>query len=444
MKALMNFVKLHPANIDKKTQIIIEHFRGEVAGKLGGRAKAMLVTSSRLAAVKYTMAFKRYIEEKGYNDLGVIVAFSGSIDDGSGPRTESDINQFKTSEIEDKFATDAYQVMIVANKFQTGFDQPLLCAMYVDKVLTGIAAVQTLSRLNRMYPGKQEVFILDFVNDWADIKAAFENYYTVTELDRETDVNVIYSMERKLMSYHVFTAQEVESLTNLWYGERNKERILSQVLHWLEPARDRFDALTEEKQFEFREMVKKFIRSYGFITQMIRLEDEELHRLNTYLSFLYKELPRAGSKGAINLSDEVDLESIRIAEIGTDSVDLIGGKELKNTGGSPGIKKEEEIEPLSAIIQRMNERFGTDFTEADKILLATLSALEKDDELILQARVNSIEELARPFGESFKKALTAVVLENEEFFSAVGSNTDIVAYLQKESLPLFYAKAQEQ
>lgn len=440
-RSIMNMVKLHPANIEKKSEIIVEHFRSKVAHKIDGKAKAMVVTSSRLAAVRYTMAFKKYISNMGYTDLGVLVAYSGSIDDGSGARTEADINGFPSTEITNKFDTDAYQVMIVANKFQTGFDQPLLSAMYVDKILTGIAAVQTLSRLNRTHKNKTNVFVLDFMNDWTVIKAAFENYYTVTELDRTTDINVVYEIERRLDGFGVYTQQEVKNLADIWFNKTDTEGVLKQVLRFLDPAKDRFSALNDERQFEFRELTKKFIRSYSFITQMVQLQDEELHRLNAYLTFLYKELPLVGGR-RVDISGEVDLSSIKIEDIGTESIELEGGKELKNPGGSAGVQVEEDREPLSMIIEEMNERFGTEFEQSDKILLAAMVSLEQDEDLILKAKNNSIEDFARPFAEAFEKVLMKLMVENEAFFDAIGEDREKIDFLERRMLKPFFDKVQ--
>ncbi|MGN0301756.1 MAG: type I restriction endonuclease subunit R, partial [Anaerotardibacter sp.] len=432
-RSLMNFVKLHPANITRKAQIMIEHFRGQVMPLLNHKAKAMVVTSSRLAAVRYTSAFKAYIEEKGYKDMDVMVAYSGSVDQGFGPMTESDMNGFPDTETRARFATDDYQVMIVANKYQTGFDQPLLCAMYVDKVLTGIAAVQTLSRLNRTYPGKEEVFVLDFVNDWETIKASFEDYYTVTEIDRTTDPNVVYDIERRLEGYRIYTAKEVEAVADTWYNAKDRSKVLPKVLSALEPAKQRFEAIGDEnRQYEFRELAKKFVRSYGFITQMVRLSDMDLHYLNLYLTFLLKELPKPSGSHIPNLNDEVDLDSLRIDEIGTRQIQLDGGTELKNGGANAGVKPEDPKEPLSEIIKRINAQYGTKFEKADKILKACLERLDSDEDLVLKAKNNSREDFETPFTTALNNVLMEQMLENEEFFKLVGTNEDFLKALSKE------------
>ena len=230
IKSVMNWVKLHPTNISQKVQIIIEHFRENVGLRLNGKAKAMVVTSSRKAAVRYKLAFDKYIAEQGYSDVAALVAFSGEVSDPESgiekvTETSTMMNPgLKGRDLRDAFATDEYNVMLVANKFQTGFDQPLLVAMYVDKRLSGVAAVQTLSRLNRVAPGKDQTFVLDFANSAEDIIEAFEPYYEATTLADVTDPNIVHQTMRKLDAAGIYQESEINGLVADYLAHTGHER----------------------------------------------------------------------------------------------------------------------------------------------------------------------------------------------------------------------------
>ena len=434
-KALMNFVKLHPSNISKKAQIMVEHFRSTVATLLEGKAKAMVVTSTRKAAVLYTQAFQAYIEEKGYSDMGVMVAFSGKLDVDGFEYTEAGMNGVPETKTAETFAKPEYQVMIVANKFQTGFDQPLLCAMYVDKILTGISAVQTLSRLNRCYPGKQEVFVLDFVNDAETIKKSFDDYYTTTEIDRVSDPNALYEIESRLEGYRVYTPQDVETLTDFWFGSPRSDDDNAKLQVMLSPSVERYCALEDERQYEFRELAKKLVRSYTFITQMVRLMDTELHRTVAFLSHLIKELPKPGGIERVFLEDEVDLESVVIEDLGQQSIMLEGPGELHNGSGGAGIVREDPKESLSVLIERFNARFGTDFGPSTEGTLSGMDGvLDADKDLELKFKNNSLEDLRLAWNDVFDNVAMAVMQENMDFFEVVGMNKEAYEMLKEEML----------
>ena len=434
-KALMNFVKLHPSNISKKAQIMVEHFRSTVAHMLDGKAKAMVVTSTRKAAVLYTQAFQAYIDEKGYSDMGVMVAFSGKLDVDGFEYTEAGMNGVPETKTAETFAKPEYQVMIVANKFQTGFDQPLLCAMYVDKILTGISAVQTLSRLNRCYPGKQEVFVLDFVNDAETIKKSFDDYYTTTEIDRVSDPNALYEIESRLEGYRVYTPQDVETLTDFWFGSPRSDDDNAKLQVMLSPSVERYCALEDERQYEFRELAKKLVRSYTFITQMVRLMDTELHRTVAFLSHLIKELPKPGGIERVFLEDEVDLESVVIEDLGQQSIMLEGPGELHNGSGGAGIAREDPKESLSVLIERFNARFGTDFGPSTEGTLSGMDGvLDADKDLELKFKNNSLEDLRLAWNDVFDNVAMAVMQENMDFFEVVGMNKEAYEMLKEEML----------
>ena len=293
VRAIRQFETLHPHNISQKTTVMLEHFRNVTRHKIGGRAKAMVVTPSRLHAVRYLLEFKRQIEEKGYTDLDVLVAFSGEVEDNGITYTEEKLNTTKTGEtIKEKalpaaFHTDEYGMLIVAEKYQTGFDEPLLHTMFVDKKLSGVKAVQTLSRLNRTMRGKVDTFVLDFVNSAEDIRKAFEPYYEETVLEEETDPNVIYDLKNTLDEFRVYQQLEIDRFAEIFYTDKEQEQgDLGKLQGTIRPALDRFEALEEEKQELFKSTLARFNRIYAFITQVCRLFDKEIHKFRACLKTL--------------------------------------------------------------------------------------------------------------------------------------------------------------
>jgi type I restriction enzyme R subunit len=290
MKGLMRWVRLHPYNISQKVQIIVEHFRENVQPLLDGHAKAMVVTASRKEAVRYKLAIDRYIREQGYANLATLVAFSDEVSDpdsGPAPFSEHSMNPgLKGRDIREAFKTDEYQVLLVANKYQTGFDQPLLCAMYIDKRLDGITAVQTLSRLNRTAPGKSATYVLDFVNDPADILAAFKPYYKRAELANVTDPNLIHALQNKIDDARIYTDSEIDAFVLVYLDPKGKQAAMQAALA---PAVERFrvrwraaqDAQDKRALDElelFRKDLASFVRLYDFLSQIIDYGDSDLEK----------------------------------------------------------------------------------------------------------------------------------------------------------------------
>lgn len=281
IKAIRNYETLHPHNISQKTAIMLEHFRNITRYKIGGKAKAMIVTPSRLHAVRYVLEFKKQIAEKGYTDLDVLVAFSGEIEDKGETYTEEKINKtkdgktIKENALPATFHTDDFGMLIVAEKYQTGFDEPLLHTMFVDKKLSGVKAVQTLSRLNRICRGKQDTFVLDFVNSAEDIQKAFEPYYEETVLERETDPNVLYDLKNTLDEYRVYQQIEINSFADVWYSAENQEYAdLGKLKSKIQPALDRFDVLEPEKRIclnpLFQDLTVYILSLLRFVVCLIR------------------------------------------------------------------------------------------------------------------------------------------------------------------------------
>jgi len=375
-QALARFMSLHPHNIAQKTEVMIEHFRHFTMHKIGGRAKAMVVTASRLHAVKYKKSFDQYIAEKGYTGIKTLVAFSGAVKDPDVPTveyTEVRMNKgIKEKELPERYGTDEYQVLIVAEKYQTGFDQPLLHTMYVDKRLSGIQAVQTLSRLNRTCTGKEDTFILDFVNDPNEILESFQPYYRETIVGERATAKQLYELQAKLDGRQVYYKQEVEEFARVFYKPRITETPQDHKLmnSLVDPAVTRFKALKEEEREEFRKTLVAYRNLYAFLSQIIPFSDSDLEKLYSYIRFLLTKLPRRTTGPLYNFDEDVTLKYYRLQKISEGTIQLeygTGGTISGPTEVGSAIVRENKIE-LSALIDILNERFGTDFKPADPLL----------------------------------------------------------------------------
>ncbi len=429
IKAIRNYETLHPHNISQKTAIMLEHFRNITRHKIGGKAKAMIVTPSRLHAVRYVLEFKKQIAEKGYTDLDVLVAFSGEIKDKGETYTEEKINKTKDGKairenaLPETFHTDDFGMLIVAEKYQTGFDEPLLHTMFVDKKLSGVKAVQTLSRLNRTCRGKQDTFVLDFVNSAEDIQKAFEPYYEETVLEKETDPNVVYDLKNTLDEYRVYQQIEINSFANVWYSAKNQEYAdLGKLKAKIQPALDRFDALEPEKKDMFKSTISRFNRIYSFITQVCRLFDKELHKFSIYAKFLSIMLPRGDSE-KVYIDDKVLLEYYKLEK------DFDGSIKLEPTSegftpitGEAG-RREKQKDPLTIIIDKINEKYGTSFTEMDKVLLQIENDYAVQDKWKSYAQNNDFKTFMLLFAKDFPEMAAARYEQNEDFFIKMFSDS---------------------
>lgn len=376
-KALARFLSLHPHNLAQKIEVIVEHFRTVTRHKIGGRAKAMVVTGSRLHAVRYKQTFDEYIKKKGYTDIRTLVAFSGTVVDDKDPSityTETAMNGgIKETELPDKFACSDYQVLLVAEKYQTGFDQPLLHTMYVDKRLSGIQAVQTLSRLNRTCPGKEETFVLDFVNEAEEIVQSFQPYYEQTTVAKKADPQQLYTIQLKLNAAQVYYQSEVESFCKVFFKPKAKQTKTdhAQMNVFIDPGVDRFAALEEEQQDNFRGTLAAYLRLYSFLAQILPYQDADLEMLYAYGRFLLSKLPKRDGGPAYSFDDEVALKYYRLQKISEGGLTLETGQvgEIPGpTAVGTGQIHEDEIE-LSELINVINKRFGTDFSESDLLYL---------------------------------------------------------------------------
>jgi type I restriction enzyme R subunit len=425
-RALARFMSMHPHNIAQKTEVMVEHFRHFTMHRIGGKAKAMVVTSSRLAAVRYKQSFDRYIAEKGYKGIKTLVAFSGTVIDPDVPGveyTEVGMNKgIREKELPDKFVGEEYQVLLVAEKYQTGFDQPLLHTMYVDKRLAGIQAVQTLSRLNRMHAGKEDTFVLDFVNEPEEILAAFQPYYEQTLIGERAEARQLYELQAKLGAQQVYHANEVEEFCKVFYKSTINQTPAdhARMNACIDPAVTRYKQLDEEDRETFQKDLVAYRNLYAFMSQVIPFQDSDLEKLYSYIRFLLTKLPRDDHGPAYHFDDEVALKYYRLQKISEGSIKLEAGKGGEVAGPTEvgtGIPRGEQIE-LSTLIDILNERFGTDFKPADQLFLDSIREDAVTDEGIRQAAMaNTMEN----FGYVFLKALEGLFIDRME------QNEDITA-----------------
>ena len=432
-RALARFLTLHPHNIAQKTEVMIEHFRTSVQHKIGGRAKAMVVTDSRLHAIRYKLSFDQYIKDKGYTDIRTLVAFSGTVEDPDIPGkkfTEVGMNEgISERELPEQFDTEEYRVLLVADKYQTGFDQPYLHTMYVDKKLSGIQAVQTLSRLNRSATGKEDTFVLDFRNTRDEIFKAFKPFYEVTQAEELTDPQHMYRLQAQIEEKQVVFESEVQQLCAIYFAPKRKESVHdhAKMNGILDLALDRFKALDEIEQEELKGLFVNFRNMYAFLSQVIPYQDSDLEKLYTYLRFLLTKLPRRASGPAYHLEDEVELEYYRLQKRSEGRIDLGRGESQPLKGPSDvgtASGGDDEI-LLSELIDLLNERFGTDFTEADQLFFDQIESEAKaDDNLKQAAKVNSMADFLQIFKKSFEGLVIDRMEGNEDIFGRLMSDPE--------------------
>jgi type I restriction enzyme, R subunit len=417
-RALARFLKLHPHNIAQKTEVMVEHFQNFTRHKIGGRAKAMVVTGSRLEAVRYKQSFDGYIQLKGY-PIKSLVAFSGIVQDDKLEEvtyTEIGMNKgIKEKELPEKFATQEYQVLLVAEKYQTGFDQPLLHTMYVDKRLAGIQAVQTLSRLNRIHPLKEDTFVLDFVNEREEIREAFKTYYEGAEIGQAVDPGRMYQIKAELDASGVYLPEELDRFCKIYFKPKQWQSAADhQAMNAaLDPAVSRFSARQQENVDEaelWRGKLQAFRNLYNFLSQVIPYQDTDLEKLYVFLRHLGSKLPRRKGGPSYQFDDDVRLEYYRLQKISEGSISLREGKASPLDGPSEvgsGLVHEERV-ALSQLIYLLNERFGTQLNEADQLFFDQIvEAAIANDGLKQAAAANPADK----FELVFKNLLEALFVE---------------------------------
>ncbi len=420
---LRRFVDLHPHAIEKKTAIMVEHFADHVAHRIQGQAKAMVVTRSRLHAVRYKRAFDAYSREQGY-PYKALVAFTGVVKDGGVEYTEAGMNGFPASQTAETFEQPEYRFLIVAEKFQTGFDQPLLHTMYVDRKLSGVHAVQTLSRLNRTHPHKEDTFVLDFANEAEAIQKAFAPYFDRTWLAEGTDPNLLYDLETRLEDFAVYTSDDLDAFARAYYDPKGTQ---AQAYAALDPVLERFQELEPEAQEDFKSALRRYARAYAFLAQILPFTDPDLEKLYAFSRYLLRRLPTSPDRLPVEVTEKIDLASFRVQKTFEGEIALPRGEGELAPRPEAGatLRPVEELEPLSAIIEELNQRFGTDFTEEDRIFIQHLEEqLFNDPVLENSAKVNDPENFRLTFDDAAQATVQEMMEMNFKFFKQINDNPE--------------------
>jgi type I restriction enzyme R subunit len=429
-KLLTRFVAENPKTIREKVEVIVEHLTAKVLDKVGHRARAMLVTGSRQQAVTYKREVDKYLAEKGYT-WKAVVAFSGTVTDDETAQeyTEAGMNGFPEAQTAAKFATDPYRLLIVAYKFQTGFDQPLLHTMYVDKRLAGVNAVQTLSRLNRTHPGKTDTCVLDFADNAERVKEAFGRYYDQTTLAEATDPNELYKVESELKKYGFYFAADVEAFVAAYYKPRV---VMEKVYAALRPVVERVEAGDEPDRREFRGLLNRYTELYAFLGQVLPFADAGLEQLYQFCRCLLRLVPVPREEQPRELQKFVDVNTVRLVQAAREALAPEPAKGMleHHKAGIAGGKAEEQLEPLSQILKLLNDRFGTNFEEEDKQFLETLEEkLDADTGMAASFAVNTRENARLTFDHKVRDHVQDMIDTNFKFFKQINDKPEFADFL---------------
>ena len=415
---LKAYVDLHPHAIEEKVGIMVEHFMAKSQHEIGGKAKAMIVTRSRLHAVRYKLAVDRRLAELG-SPFKALVAFSGTVQDGVASYTEAGMNGFPELQTARTFEGPEYRFLVVANKFQTGFDQPLLHTMYVDKKLGGVNAVQTLSRLNRVHPHKSGTMVLDFTNEADDIQAAFQPYFETTILSEATDPNLLYEIQTRLRAFPVFTDEDVDAFAQMFFsGDTTQDQIYAA----LAPSVDRFSHLQEDEQPDFRSQLADYVKLYSFLAQVLTFLDPDLEKLYVFARHLRRLLKVDREELPLEIQQNIDMESYRIQQIGDGKIELersgdrLDPMRTKEHGETPP----EELEALSRIIADLNDRFSIEMGPEHRLTLnRMMDRLDEDAALERAVCVNTPENIRIAFDYKVEQVIQEIVDHNFELYKRI-------------------------
>jgi len=417
-KMLVKYVDIHPHTISEKTKIVLEHFVDHSSRRMGGKSRGMLVTRSRLHCVKYKLEFDKQIKKLGLR-FACLVGFSGTVYDKDSHMeyTESSLNGFPERLTQGNFKYPKYRILIACNKFQTGFDEPLLHTMYVDKRLQGLQCVQTLSRLNRAMIGKSDTFVLDFVNEPKMIQDSFQPYYQGTMLEGETDPNKLYSIEQEIKKYNLFQDETVNKFVEKFYDEKVPDEELQPILDYVV---EDWMKLTEDKQEMFRHYIQSFIRLYGYVSQIILFKEVKLEKFYIFLRFLNRKLPKRQREKLTDVFSYVNLEYFRIEEKLTTKIGLKGDGVLREPS-SPIYHNlpDDSKDLLSNIIKVLNESFGSDLTDADRVNLEKIQKRLAENEELRKVHIsdNTESNKRHMFNEAFERILIGLVGEHLNFYN---------------------------
>ena len=431
MKTIKKYEELHPYNIQQKSALIVETFRDITKKKIKGKGKMMVVTSSRLAAVRYYHEIKRYLEANGYLDVEILAAFSGSIydpDDPSGKEwTESNINVDSKGKPVSESQTkqvfhDEGNILIVAEKYQTGFDEPLLHTMIVDKKLRGVKAVQTLSRLNRTHPDKNDTLVIDFVNTKEDILKSFQPFYQETFLAEEINTDLIYKTERMLRDFKIYDDTDIEKITNIYFDEdkRKANKTQAAITNALLPVQQKYNNLNQEQRYQFRKTCRTFVKWYGYISQITRMFDKALHDEYIFCSYLAKIVPPDPTL-PFDLGNKVKLEYYNLEKTFEGTIML-----EKDTAGvydpakiKKPVKMVETLSPLEEVIAKINEEFVGDFTDGDRVMITALHEKLKNNKKLMKSAQTDGQQIFENniFPQLFDDAAQEAYIESTETYT---------------------------
>lgn len=438
-RQIARFVELHETNIAQRIEVIVEHFRTTVMQELNGRAKAMVITASREGAVKYCQAFKNYISKKGYEGIDALVAFSGKVtmrEDGK-EYTEAGMNGFSEDKLPKEFEKDDYKVLLVANKYQTGFDQPKLCAMYILKTLKGVNAVQTLSRLNRICPPyNKQTFILDFVNSYKDMEDAFSKYYTVTLLSNSVTPNQIYDIEVKIDGFCIIDPSDIEAANDLLYKDNITATDKKKLTFIFQKTKKFIEQMDDEKQKEFVTTLKGFVRFYEFLLQVTCFEDKELHKKYNFITCLLSYINIKHAGGGFNLDGKIQAMNFVQKKTGEHKKTNIKSNPIVTLPTAETlVLPEDKVQKLSEIIAQINNMTGKNYDNdvAVKAMLQIRDIMLKSDKLKTSAKNNTVKNFELAYFDNVNDALIEGLSQNQDFFTLLLNNDNI----KKEILGIF-------
>lgn len=441
-KVLIKYVDQHKYTIRQKIEIIVQHFMNQARFKLGWKAKAMIVTKSRLHAVLYKIAIDVYLKEQGYGNTKALVAFSGTVLDPetNTEHTEANMNGVSEAQTKETFKKNEYKFLIVANKFQTGFDEPLLNVMYVDKKLGWVQAVQTLSRLNRVHPEKDEVFVLDFYNTSDDIKEAFQPYYEASVLSEWTDVNRLHDMRTKLLQLGLFGDEDIEAFAKVFFSNQPQQRLYA----ILSPILNRFDNREKEKKKETKQTVQQYARDYAFIAQIISFTDTSLEKTYVFCRYLAKKMRLDRDELPYEIVEDVDMEAFKIKK------NWQGSIELEKWWAEPfdpmhpwgwGNVKKDEIDILSNIIKDLNDRFGKELNDIDRVKInAMTKKIDENEELHKIFLNNPKHKVYLEFSNHFDDEVLGIMQDWFEFYKKFADRPEISDYIKEKVFEYLWRK----
>ena len=446
-RKIAKYIELHDTNISQKVEIIIEHFKNNIMKELGGRAKAMVVTSSRQSAVKYRNEFENYIAKHGYTGIRALVAFSGKVSLDGKDYTEAVMNGIAEEDLPEVFDSNSYQVLLVANKYQTGFDQPKLCAMYVDKKLRGVSAVQTLSRLNRICaPYDKKTFVLDFKNEYEDIQKSFAPFYTETVLAETITPSDIRAVEAQIDKYNFLDIDDIDLFNEYLYRDKRLARDKAKMWSLLDKSLQIINKYTDLEKMEIRATIKRFIRFYSFLIQATCYESVDLHKKYNFLTYLVKEIEVGGGGNDFDIADKITASNFKQAKTGDTTHDIESEPEVALPKPNPVYIDEQVKKKLSEIIDEINSAYNKNFDPdvASKSALQMRDLLLKNGHLRDSARNNSLRDFKFAYFDAVQDALLDGYEQNQDFFALLLDNEERKREIMQVFLEDVYKQLREE